>query len=168
MFMYIVTIISLLLDLFLSTILPIVNTSNNFFIPMFTIVSLVLMYPYFNHKQNNYIRYAIIIGFIYDILITNTLLVNATIFACLAAFIRFLDSGLSNNLLSIIIKSLLVIFVYDVVMYLILSLIGYINFNIFDILFKLLKSISLNLIYIIVCYSITNRIAKRLKIKKFI
>ena len=168
MFMYIVTIISYLLDLFLSNIIPIINTSNNFLIPMFTIVSLVLMYPYFNNDRGKFLRYCLLIGFVYDITVTNTLCVNAILFCLLGFIIYFLDSGLSNNLMSIIFKSLIIIFIYDIVMYFILVLIGYINFHIFDLLFKLLKSIVLNIIYIIICYNVTEKIAKKLRIKKLI
>lgn len=168
MMMYIVTIISFFLDLFLSSIIPIINSSKVFLIPMFTIVSLVLMYPYFNNNQSQFFKYCIIIGFIYDIAVTNTLCVNAIIFLFLGFLTYLLDGGLSNNLMSIIFKSLIIIFVYDIIMYFILVLIGYINFDIFALVFKLLKSIVLNVIYVIICFNITENIAKKFRIKKLI
>lgn len=168
MFMYIVTFISFLLDIFLSSIIPIINTSIIPLIPMFTIVSLVLMYPYFNNNQSGFLKYTIIVGLLYDITITNTLCVNAIIFGFLSFLIYMLDSVISNNLLSIIIKSILIIILYDIIMYLILVLIGYINFNFLVLPIKILKSIILNVIYIIVTYNITDRIAKKLRIKKLI
>ncbi len=168
MFMYIVTIISFLLDLFLSNIIPIINSSNIPLIPMFTIISLVIMYPYFIHNKRSFIIYCMIIGFIYDIVVTNTLLVNMIVFAFIGFIILLLDNNLSNNLSSIIVKSLIIIVIYDIIIYFILILVGYINFNILNLLFKILKSLLLNLIYIIITYNITEKIAKKLRIKKLI
>ena len=163
---YIFTFISFFIDLFLSSFIPIINTSNNFLIPMFTIISLVLMYPYFINKNKEFIIYSLVTGFIYDIVVTNTLCFNMIMFSFIAFLIIMLDNNLSNNITSIIVKSFIIIFSYDIVVYFVLVLINYINFNILGLLIKLVKSILLNLIYIIISYNILDKISQKFNIKK--
>ncbi len=160
--------ISFLLDSFLSMYIPITVSNYNLLVPMFTIVSLILIYPYFNNDEKNYLITCSVFGLLYDITFTNTFGLNTALFFGLGCIIIFLDGALSNNLFSLIVKMLIVIILYDVITYLILLLLNYIDYGILTLVVKIGKSLILNTIYLTVTYFITNMIAKKLHIKKTI
>ena len=161
----IITTISMLFDSLLSNYISISAMNNVYLIPMFTIASLIIIYPYFEEKKD-FIKICILFGFIYDILFTNTLGLNVSLFFIIGYIITLLDDILSNTLFSIIIKMLIIVLVYDSLSYFILLLLDYMNYSIIALLIKLSKSILLNLIYIIILYFSTNAFAKIFSIKK--
>ncbi|MDD4548063.1 MAG: hypothetical protein PHI05_04920, partial [Bacilli bacterium] len=59
-------ILSLILESLVSNIVPL----GSVFTPLFSIVSLVLIYPFFNNNDLRYIKYCGITGLIYDIIFT--------------------------------------------------------------------------------------------------
>lgn len=161
----IITSISLLLDALISSFVPISTINNVFVVPMFTIISLIIIYPYYEEKFS-FIKVCILFGLIYDILFTNTLGLNISLFFIIGYIITFMDDILSNTLFSIIIKMLIVILLYDTLTYAILLLMNYMNYGILELFEKLYKSILLNVIYITILYFSTNVIAKKLSIRK--
>jgi len=163
-----IIIISFLLDSFVSMYIPISVSNYNVLVPMFTIVSLIIIYPYFNNNERNFLITCLIFGLLYDTTFTNTFGLNTALFFGLGYVIIFLDDALSNNLFSLIIKMLIVIILYDVITYLILLLLNYIDYGILTLLIKILKSLILNIIYLIITYFITNSLSKKLHIKKAI
>ena len=71
-----ISIISFFLDGILSHyILP-----NSLFLPLFTVVALVLIYPYFNNNNYRYFKYIALLGLLYDISYLDTLFLNFFIF----------------------------------------------------------------------------------------
>lgn len=162
----IISSISLLFDALLSSYIPIFINNNNLFIPMFTVISLIIIFPYFNNDEIGYLKICALFGLIYDILFTNTLGLNIVLFVIIGFIINFLDGTLSNSLISVIIKMLVVIIVFDSLTYFILLMLDYMDYGIIILLKKLLKSLILNLIYIIILYFSTNGLAKKYKIRK--
>ncbi len=162
----ITVIISFILDSFVSQYIFPSITNFNIFIPMFSLISLIIVFPYFNSNNKDYLITCLITGLIYDITYTNTLGLNMALFLLSGYIIIFLDNGLSNNLFSLLIKMLIIIFIYDSLTYLILILLNYIDYSIIDLFIKMLKSLTLNSIYLIFTYLITNMIAKHFKIRK--
>ena len=160
--------ISFLLDAFLANYIYVSVGNNNIFIPMFTLLSLIIILPYFNNKSNNYLAVCAIFGLLYDIVFTNTFLFNAALFTLTGFIIMLLDNGLADNYFNSIIKMLIVIIIFDSLTYVILLMLDYIDYNILDLLLKIAKSLLLNFIYITVFYFCTNVIAKKLHIKKSI
>jgi len=162
----IISSISLLLDALLSGYIPIFINNNNLFIPMFTVISLIIIFPYFNNDEFSYLKVCALFGLIYDVLFTNTLGLNIVLFIILGFIINFLDGTLSNSLISIIIKMLVVIIIFDSLTYLILLMLDYINYGILVLLKKILKSLTLNFIYFVILHFFTNIIAKKYRIRK--
>lgn len=160
--------ISFLLDSFISMYIPITVSNYNVLVPMFTTISLIIIYPYFNNNNKNYLITCLIFGLLYDITYTNTFGLNLALYLSLGYIIIFLDSALSNNLFSIIVKALIVIIIYDLISYVILILLNYIDYSLLTLIIKIGKSIILNTTYLIVLYFGTNSISKRLHIKKAI
>jgi len=51
---------------------------NSIFIPLFTLTSLIMLYPFFdiNNNSHKYIIVAIVFGLLYDIVYTNSSFIN--------------------------------------------------------------------------------------------
>ena len=162
----IISFISFLLDAFLSSYIPISITNSNILVPMFTLVSLIIIYPYFNNENQNYLIVCLIFGLLYDITFTNTFILNSTLFGVVGFVTIFLNNGLSNSLISLLIKLVINIIIYNLILYLILVMLDYMDYGFMSLIFKVLKSLVLNCIYLISLYFTTNKIAKKLHIKK--
>lgn len=162
----IISFISFLLDAFISSYIPISITNNNILVPMFTLVSIVVVFPYFNNENQKYLIVCLIFGLLYDITFTNTFGLNSTLFGIVGFVIIFLNNGLSNSLISLLIKLVINIVIYNLLLYLILIMLDYMDYGFLSLLFKILKSLLLNCVYLVVLYFTTNKIAKKLHIKK--
>ena len=163
-----IVLISFFLDAFLSMYIPISVSNYNMLVPMFTIISLIISYPFFNGNEKNYLITCLVFGILYDITFTNTFGLNLALFFGIGFLIIFMDGGLSNNLFSLIVKMLVIIILYDLLTYLILLLLNYIDYGILTLIIKIGKSLILNTIYLISAYFITNMISKKFHIKRAI
>lgn len=157
-----IIIISLFLESIVSVLIPI----NSFFNPLFTLVSLVLIYPYFVNDNSKYIKYCAIIGLIYDLMFTNTLFFNLIMFIIIGYFIKLINITLSNNFINVVIITIINIIIYLLITYLILLIIGYKTFNVNYLMMIISKSLLLNGMYSFIGYLITDKISKKYKILK--
>lgn len=138
----------------------------SFLIPLTTLLSLILIYPYLYDSKRNYYIICFITGLIYDIVYTNTLFLNSFIFLLIGYLISLLNIIITNNSLNVIIISLIIITIYRITTYLILVFVDYLNFNILDLFNSIIYSIILNIIYISIMYKITDLISKKIGIYK--
>lgn len=127
----------------ISIILDIVNyrifNSNSLFLSLFTIISLL----YIKKDKNYYIK-LFFLGILYDLIFTNYL-VDPFIFLFLGFIISFLLKKIDKSIISYIFSGLLIIFIYQLVLYITLYLIGIKN-N--DFIFILKHYIIINIPYI--------------------
>ncbi len=139
----------LFISLILETIVSNVVGINSIFIPLFFIMSLILIYP-----KEDYLIICFICGLIYDICFYNSLFINTISFILIGLLIPNLKKY------NIYFKSIIVIIFYRFISYSMLVLIGYTKFNI-SLLFKsIYSSIILNIIFIILvklCYNIKRK-----------
>ena len=71
----IIIIASLILDGLLSNFLPFMVGNLSIFTPLFTVVSIIIIYPFFRKREKNkYLITLAMTGLIYDLLYTNLLL----------------------------------------------------------------------------------------------
>ena len=70
-----ILLISFAIESIVSNLIPL----NSIFIPLFSIVSLVVVYPLFNGDKNKFLIYSFIFGLLYDIVYTNTIFVYTVI-----------------------------------------------------------------------------------------
>lgn len=159
----IVTIISFLLEGVLSNM---VNITNSFFAPLFSIVILIIIYPYFNHEESSFLKTCFVLGLAYDFIYTDTLIVNACIFLIIGYFIIWLNSWLSNHSISVLFMSFITIIVYRVLMYTILIIVGFLPINLNSLFISIYSSIILNLLYADILYLICDYFSKKYNIKK--
>lgn len=154
--------VSMLLESITSNLIPL----NSFFTPLFSLVSLVLIYPYFANNDTNYLKTCAIVGVIYDLVFTNTLFFNLLIFIIIGLVIKFINIVLSNNFINVMIITMISIITYLIITYLILTLIGYKTFNLQYLVSTMSRSSLANILYSFIFYLITDKISKKHKILK--
>ena len=156
----------IIISFFLEGIFSTMVGAHTIFCPLFTLMSIILVYPYFNKRNSSYYKTCFIVGLFYDLVYTDTIVFNAFLFVLMGIVIVKLNDVFANNYLNSGIMATLVIILYRVITYLFLVLTGNINFS-FMILFKsIYESLLANIIYIMVVYGITDYLSKKFKITK--
>lgn len=163
MFSLIIVILSFSLDGISSNLL----CFSKFCYPLFSLLSLVIIYPYYKKRYiKKYYITSLIIGLFYDFVYTNTLFLNMIMFFLLAILIHLLYDLLTNNFYNTIFISLFLIICYRLFTYLILLFTGYLNFDISIFFSSIYSSLLINLIYLLLFYFGTKIISKKLHIYK--
>ena len=160
----IIMIVSFMLDGFLSSYMPYLLNNISSFTPVFTVVGLIIIYPYFYHQDKNYFCLCAIFGILYSIAYTNTLYLYGFIFLLMGLLIRGLNKLMTNNIINTLVITIVTIIGYELITYSLLLIIGYINYNVIVVVYKILKSILMNVIYATIVYFITRIISKRFHI----
>lgn len=140
----IVIFISFLLEGLISNIIPF---HSPLFQNCFTLVSLLVLYPYFYNRQSLFFTLAFISGMLLDITYTNTLFLNGLLFLLMAYFIKKLNIWISSNTINDIFLTIIIIILYRTISYFVLMLINNypFNFNLFAT--SITSSLILNIIY---------------------
>ena len=163
MLVAITLIVSFCLDGIVSNFIPI---HSQLLIPLLTLMSLLIIYPYFNHHEDDYLKVAGVLGLCYDIVFTDTVFLHCVLFLLVALFIRLLNEWFSNNIVSIGFMAVLVIAFDRILEYSILSLVGFFAFDGMYLLQGIYSSILLNVIYAILLYVVTDKISRKFHIRK--
>ena len=156
--------ISFILDGIISNYLPFELANPSCLKTIYTIIALTIMYNSF-YNQKKYLTILIILGVLFDIVYTNTILLNTIIFITIYLVLYNIDYLIPTNIITINIKSIICVFVYYTLTYIILLLS---HFNIYDfrlLLGILLKSIIMTILYTTISYLIIKKIYKNKKIK---
>ncbi len=148
----IIIIVSFLLEGIVSNFVPM----NSFLVPLFTLTALIMIYPLFDEAALYY-KYTFITGLAYDLLYTDTILFHAIIFCFMAFLITKLNLVLSDNFINTLIIIGVCILVYRVMTYSVLILVGSVDFNISDLIFSVLRSLIINLIYSLILFLIIKK-----------
>lgn len=159
----IVTIISFFSESLVSNF---VSIHSNLFLPLFSIVALVIIYPYFKKERSNYYKVAAILGLFYDIVFTDTLILNLFLFLMTAYFITKMNYMLSNNYFNVALMTVLAIAFYRSISFFVLVIIGYLPFSWFALGRGIMTSLVLNVIYAVILYGITDFISHKYHITK--
>lgn len=158
-------IISFLLENFMSIIFPSTLSSISFFTTIYTVIGLVILYPYFsNHKK--YYLLVIIFGILFDILYTSTFILNLIIFLIVSFVIKILYDILSENVFMTNLISVVAIILYHLLSFVILSIFGSINYDFMLLINIILHSILMTIIYTSISYFVIKFIYSRLNIKQ--
>ena len=157
-----ILVFSFLLDGILSNYLPI----NSLFTPLFSLVSLIIVYPYFNGNKRDYYKYAFLLGLFYDLIYTDTLVFHAFLFLFMSFLITKFTLVLSDNYLNLIIITVITIVIFRSVSYILIFITGNINIDYHVFLKGIYSSLILNIIYSVILLFITNFISDKYNIKK--
>lgn len=157
-----ILIISFLLDGVVSKFLPI----NSIFYPLFTLVGLICSYSYFYGDKIFYYKCAFVLGFVYDLIYTDTFAFYAFLFLLIAFLITKISSVLNNNYINLVFLTIICIVLFRSITYLLIVITGNISFNA-GIWFKgIYSSIILNIIYALILRLFTNFIDMNKRRKK--
>ena len=115
-------IISFILENIMSNIF--ITTLNNVspFTTIYTIIALVVIYPYFA-SDKKYFLLVIIFGFLFDTIYTSTILLNLTIFLVISLLIKTLNNIISDNIIMTNIISLISVATYHILTFIILNIV---------------------------------------------
>lgn len=154
-------IIILLIGLLLDGILSLYISNSSYLIPLITIVNIFLIYNFLKKKEKTYFLLIGITGFIYDLLYTNLLFFHLIIFIILGFITKYIYKNFTLTPLRLIIFITIIISLYEVIVFLTLSLFRIIPLELSKLTYKITHSIIINVIYAEILYLIST-----LKIKK--
>lgn len=110
---YLVLIFSFLLEGAFSNLVP----RDSLFTPLFFLISLTVLYPYFNNKRFNFIVCCLICGLLYDLIFTDSVFINTLSFSLIGCLIMYVYSYINYNLFSTSILNLIIIIIYRIISY---------------------------------------------------
>ena len=161
----ILLIISFLFEGFISNYFSSSFNDLNFFSTLYTLITLVVIYPYFYNEKKYYIL-LIIFSFLIDITYTNTLILNVVIFICISLMVKFLNFILPENILMVNIMSLSSVIMYHVLSYAILTIINYNTYPFFLLLDICINSIIMTIIYTTFIYFVSRFLYTKFDMKQ--
>lgn len=161
-----IVILIAILSFVLDGALSIYNEINFFYIisfkPLFVVVSLILIYPFFYKKYIAYYKACALIGLLYDLIYTNTIMFYMLIFLLLGFIIHRLYSFFESSFVSGVIFNLIIITIFHVLTYGILLLIGYLSFDLITLSYNFVGVLITNTLF----FTIMSLFVKLIKDKK--
>lgn len=158
-------IISFLLENFMSIIFPSTLSSVSFFTTIYTIIGLVILYPYFSNYKKYYLL-VIIFGLLFDILYTSTFVLNVVLFLTVAIVIKVLYDIFPENIFMTNLISIIVIVLYHLFSFIILSIFGNINYDIMLLINIITHSLLMTIIYTSISYFVIKFIYGKYNVKQ--
>ena len=149
-------IISFLIDSLMSNVFSFNLVDPSWFKTIYSVISLVILYNYFDN-QKKYLSIVIILGMFFDIVYTNTFIVNVIVFLIIYFILSQLDYIITTNIFTINLKSITCISLYHILTYIILLLANYNNYSIKLLGIILLRSLIMTIIYTTISYLIMNK-----------
>ena len=156
--------ISFILEGIVSNLVP----ANSLFIPLFAIVALLVSYPYFNDNRVKYLIYSGALGFLYDLVYTNTPFINTFSFLISSLIIILICKFITINKLNLILIALFILLFHQTVNYILLCLFNYRIFNNITLLEGLYSSLIINVIYSYIAHIIISIISKKCKYRRIV
>lgn len=166
MFLFIVFIIfSFLFEGLISNYTFSTFTNLSLFSTLYTLISLVIIFPYF-HNKKKYIILLITFSILIDIVYTNTFLINFFLFIIIYCLIKLLNSILPENILTQNLISLFSILIYHILSYIILKIINYTDYPFTLLINIILNSLLMTIIYSTFSYLILKKLTNKFNIKQ--
>ena len=150
-------IISFLLDGIISNIIPFNLVDPSYFKTIYSVISLVIIYNYFDNHQK-YLKILITLGIFFDIVYTNTFILNIVVFLIIYLVLSNLDYVITTNIFTVNLKSIVCVSTYHIITYIILLLANYNHYSIKLLGIILLRSIIMTIVYTTISYLLMNKI----------
>ena len=138
-FQIVIVIISFFLDGILSNFLPYMLGDISLFTPYLTLVSLIVIYPFFKKRPRDYFILIGIMGFLYDLFYTNLLFTHAIFFLLIGYIVSFIYKKMELNLLTNLFLIILVIIFYQLIFSLSLFIFNVVPITIESIIYLICK-----------------------------
>ena len=159
----IIIIVSLLLDGILTNFLPYLYTNLSIFTPLFTLVSIFMIYPFFKKKEKSYFIIIFIVGIIYDLLYTNLLFFNGVLFVVIGLLIKYIYKTYEITPLRLILYIIILVTAYESLTGIILLVFNVVPVTFYKVFYKIINSLLLNIIYSELIYLIIKLIPSKYK-----
>lgn len=157
-----VLIISFLMDGIVSNYVPF----NGFFVPLLSLMGLIVSYEFFTFEKEEYYKYAFILGLCYDLIYTDTFVFYAFLFIFMAFVIMHVSKILTSNYFGLFIVSLVCIILFRIITYFFLIITGNVVFDVNSLYKGIYNSLLINIIYGFIVKFICNFIVLRKLNKK--
>lgn len=138
---------------------------SNLFLPLFSLLSLVLIYPYFRKYDNSFLKTCFVVGILYDIAYTNTIFVHAFLFCMLGYIISSLYHFFDKHFWTLLLMNFIVIISYQSFNFILFLLSRKITFSFLFFLNSIFYSVISNIIYVFILYGILSVLSKYKKIE---
>ena len=149
----IISIIAILLDGVITYFIPSYYHDINYLYPMLTVSLIPFLY---NSSIKNYYKDIFILGIVYDLIYSSFFLFNSLIFLLLSKInIKFLKI-MKNNLIAYLILVIIDIALYDLILFFMVSIRNH-NFIINEYVYKISRSMLLNLIVSLIYYQVLKK-----------
>ena len=159
----IIMIVSLILDGVLTNYLPYLVGNLTYFTPMFTVVSIFILYPFYRKSEVKYFIILFILGIIYDLFYTNLVFLDGCLFVVLGYISYRIQRNFGLNYLKNILYAIIMIFSYEILFAFILFVYNMVPITIPLVIYKISHSLILNIIYLELLFIIINSIPKKYK-----
>lgn len=163
-FVILYVIFSFMLDSFASNVLSFDLINPSYLKTIYSVVSLVIIYNYFDNK-GKYVIILMILGCFFDIVYTNTFILNIVVFLIVYVVLSLLDYVIPNNIIMINIKSIICLFCYYILTYIILIAVNYNSYSIKLLGMILVRNIIMTVIYTSISYFVMNKIMDMKRIR---
>ena len=158
-----ILIISIILDGILSNFLPFLVNDLSIFTPLFTVVSIFIIYPFYKKHEKKYFITIFIVGIIYDLLYTNLLFFNGILFLIIGLVSKYIYKNYEVTSIRLIIYTIIIISTYELSTGLILFIFRLVPVTFYKVWYKIIHSLLLNIIYIELVYLIIKLIPNKYK-----
>ena len=158
-------VISFILDNFMFNIFPNTLADVNIFSTIYILIAITIIYPYFSNEKKYYLL-VVIFGILFDILYTGTFIFNMVLFLVLSIFVKMLNNIFPENVFTTNIISLVAISCYHILSFIVLSIVGNINYDFILLINIVLGSIIMTIIYTSISYYVMRCIYNRFNIKQ--
>lgn len=158
-------VVSFILENVMASIFPATLGNISYFPTIYTIIALVVIYPYFANEKKYY-TLVIIFGALFDILYTSTLLLNVVFFLLIALVIKILNTNMSDNIFTINVISIISIILYHLLSFIILNLETSQTYSLILLGNIITHSIIMTIIYTSISYVIIKLIYNKLDMKQ--
>ena len=157
-------IIILICSFFLESVCSLFITIHSYLLPLFTLVSFIMIYPYLRKYDNPIYKICFVTGLCYDIVYTNTVFLHIISFSLIAYILFFLYRFFEYKYLNMILMIIISIILYRLVGFFLVLVIGEVAFSIPMLLHGVFGSLLINCIYGSILYIILNYLKKSGKI----
>ena len=159
----VIVVASLFLDGLLTNYLPYSVGHLSIFTPLTTLVSIILIYAFFRHKDKEYFILVFITGIVYDLFYTNLLFLDGFLFLLIAFLFTKLYKNTGFNIFWIVLDIMLTIIVYESLFALLIVMFNLVPMSFDRLFYKISHSLLLNIIYGEILHLIIKIIPKKYK-----
>lgn len=159
----IIIIVSFLLDGLLTNYLPYVVNDLSWFTPSLTLVSILLIHPFYRKQEKKYYCILFILGLLFDLFYTNLLFYHAVIFVGIGYFIHTYQKWIPFNALGVMIEVILLITIYEIGCGFLLWIFHVVPITFYKVFYKIVHSLLLNVIVAEFIYGMIQLLPKKYK-----